>query len=426
VLVLVWRERWFVAKAFVIGALVAAVISLLIPPKYQSAARIMPPEKQGLGGLAGLLAAAGEGGGPASLIGGIVSDTAGIKSTGAVYSGMLKSDSIQDAVVNRFDLRRVYRRKYQKDARETLGDMTEINEDRKSGIITITVTDRSPQRAADISNGYVDTLNSLLAQLNTSSAHRERVFIENRLKTVKEDLEADEKELSEYSSKNLTLDVKEQGKAMVLSAATLEGELIAAESQLSGLEQIYTSNNVRVRALQARIAELKAKISELRGTPGDSNPNPTSGNDFDMSIAKLPTVGVKFLDLYRQVKIQETVFEVLTKQYELAKVEEAKELPTVKVLDQARVPELKSSPKRTLMTIVGALTASMLAVCYLAVSFQFRRLGASHPLGLLGLELRGGLAEDIVLLKRHTPKPVLRTISRVLSRMSRRMSSPES
>jgi len=421
-LLTVWRERRFVARAFLVGLVAAAIVSLVIPPKYESTTRIMPPEKQGLGGLAAMLATAGTGGsggeGASSLVGGMVSDAMGIKSTGAIYIGVLNSATVQDALSDRFNLRKVYGVKYEKDARERLADNTEISEDRKSGIISITVTDRSRERSMQMAGAYVDNLNGLTARLNTSAAHRERVFIEERLKTVKQDLDAASKDLSEFSSKNLTLDVKEQGKAMMEGTAALAGELIAAESELSGLEQIYTSNNVRVRALRGRVEELKRKLSELRGSDDDPTQG-TTGGDFGISIAKLPALGVTYYDLYRRARIQETVFEILTKQYELAKVQEAKEIPTIKVLDEAKLPEMRSSPKRTLMTVLGAFLAAMLATAYIMASARLRAMGASHPLSLFGLEVREGLGDDWALLRSHLPPRVLRVVEHIRSRSRR-------
>lgn len=419
-LLTVWRERRFIAKAFALGFLAAAIVSLLIPPKYESTVRIMPPEKQGLGGLAAMLAAAGtENAG--SLLGGVVSDAMGIKSSGALYAGILRSSTVQDALIDRYDLRKVYGEKYLKDARERLADNTDIDEDRKSGIISVTVTDRSRQRSMDLAKAYVDNLNSLTALLNTSAAHRERLFLEDRLKSVKQDLDVASQDLSEFSSKNLTLDVREQGKAMVQSTAALAGELIAAESQLSGLEQVYTSNNVRVRSLQARITELRQKLAELRGTDAASTgPTDPNSGEFGVSISKLPALGVKYYDLYRRVKIQETVFEILTKQYELAKVEEAKELPTIKVLDEAKLPETKSSPKRVLITLIGACLAAMLAVAYVMVSARLRSMSASHPLSLFGLEMREGLGTDWQFVRNHTPPRLQRVFSSLRLRIFRR------
>jgi uncharacterized protein involved in exopolysaccharide biosynthesis len=405
-LLTVWRERRFIAKAFAVGFLVAAIVSLLIPPTYESTSRLMPPERQSLSSLAGLLAAATSDDKTGSVVGGVMSDVLGMKTPGALYVGVLKSRTIQDALVDGFDLRNAYHTRLRKSARERLADSTDIVEDRKSGIISITVTDRSPRRAMELARAYPETLNNLTAQLDTSAAHRERVFIEDRLKTVKEELDAAAKNLSEFSSKNMTLDVKEQGKAMVESAAALEGELIAAQSQLSGLEQIYTANNVRVRSLKARVDELKKQLSSLKGV------NPTTGvsepdvpGEFGVSITKLPLLGVTYYDLYRRVKIEETVFEVLTKQYELAKINEAKELPTIKVLDQAMVPETKTSPKRTLITLAGALLAALLATLYVIVSLRIRVLSMTRPsFGLLGLEMRDGMGADLKWVRTEVPQ----------------------
>jgi len=415
-----WRERRFVAKAFAIGFLVGAVISLLIPPQYESTTRIMPPEKQGISGLAAMLAATGGGGGSddkaSSLVGGLVSDAMGLKTSGAVFVGVLKSATVNDSIINQFNLRKVYRVRYLKDAREELADRTSIEEDRKSGIIAITVTDRSPQRAMEMARAYPDNLGHLTAQLNTSAAHKERVFLEERLKQVKLDLDDASKALSDFSSKNLTLDVKEQGKAMVSGAATLEGELIAVESQLSGLEQIYTANNVRVRSLQARVNQLKNKLAEFRGSSEAPGEGTLNGGDFAVSIAKLPVLGLKYYDLYRRAKIQETVFEILTKQYELAKIEEAKEVPAIKVLDQAQIPETKASPKRVLITLMGALIAAILAACYILASLHWSRIGASHPMNLFGLEVREGLSEDMHFVRSHTPAKVRRMAYKIWTR----------
>jgi capsule polysaccharide export protein KpsE/RkpR len=222
----------------------------------------------------------------------------------------------------------------------------------------------------------VEELNQLTAELSTSGAHRERVFLEGRLAAVKKDLDDASVKFSQFASKNATIDIKDQGRAMVEAASRLEGEKIAAESELRGLEQIYTPNNVRVRALQARIAELQVEIEKMGGKPGrGQGPVPlSSGQAADSSqtlypsIRELPLLGVTWADLYRNSKIQETVFEVLTQQYELAKVDEAKETPSVKVLDAPIVPERKSFPPRGLITLfVGC---SFLAVAVIALFFQ--------------------------------------------------------
>jgi capsule polysaccharide export protein KpsE/RkpR len=434
----VWRGRRFVVKAGFYGLILAALFSLTIAPKYQSETRIMPPQKMGsMGGLAAMLASAGEdkGGAPGAAVGSLLSDAMGVKSPGALYIGVLHSSSVQDAMIEKFNLKKLYRVTYLKDARDVLADNTDVSEDRKSGIITLVVTDPSPQRAQEMAAAYVSTLDTLMAQLDTSAAHRERVFLETRLTQVKADLDSASKDLSDFSSKNGTLDVKDQGKAMVEGAASLAGQLIAAESQLDGLRQIYTDNNVRIRSLQARVDLLRQKLSELRGTDAaaadassganaDTDTNANGGGDFGMSISKLPVVGLTYYDLYRRMKMQETVYEVLTKQFEIAKIEEAKELPTSKVLDPANFPEAKTSPKRRLITLAGGFLCAFLAAAYLAFAPVLRAASTSGPLGLFGLELREGLDSDWALIRKRIPEPVLAFAVKVRERLVRFVSPP--
>jgi capsule polysaccharide export protein KpsE/RkpR len=203
-----------------------------------------------------------------------------------------------------------------------------------------------------------------VADLSTSSARRERVFLEERLHAVNKDLEDAERDFSQFASKNTAVDVKEQAKAMVEAAATLQGEMIAAESQYEGLRQIYTDNNPRVRTIKARIDELQRQLDKLGGK-GESATDVanTPSDSFYPSIRKLPLLGVTYADLYRRTRIQEAVLEALTKEYEMAKVQEVKEIPAVKILDSPPIPDKKSFPPRLLIIFAG--TASALAVATL-------------------------------------------------------------
>ncbi len=195
---------------------------------------------------------------------------------------------------------------------------------------------------------YISELNRVVTELNTSSAHRERVFLEDRLTHVKQDLETAEKGFSEFASKNTALDIPAQGKAMIEGLGALEGQLVAAQTELEGLKQIYADGNVRVRATQARVQELRRQLEKNLGSKSGG---PATGNGQDReslypSIRELPVLGVSYADLYRNTKIQEAVFQTLTQEYELAKVQEAKETPSIKVLDSPDTPEKKSFPPR--------------------------------------------------------------------------------
>jgi capsule polysaccharide export protein KpsE/RkpR len=353
-----WERRRLLQRAALVGLVAGLLTALALPKRYESTTQLMPPDSQSSSGMAMLAALSTKttGGGLAPLAG----DLLGMKSSSALFVGILRSATVEDRLVDRFNLRKIYGARYQQDARNALAEKTSISEDRKSGIISITVTDQDPKRAAAIANAYVEELNQLVAELSTSSAHRERVFLQERLTAVKHDLDQASQDFSQFASKNKTIDLKEEGRAMLQGAATIEGQLIAAESELKGLQAIYTDNNVRVRAVQGRIAELRLQMEKLGGSASDKGG--TSANAADSthpSLQSLPLLGVTYADLYRRVQIQEAVYETLTQQFELAKVQEAKETPSVKVLDPANFPEHKSFPPRSLIVLLCVL----LAVC---------------------------------------------------------------
>jgi capsule polysaccharide export protein KpsE/RkpR len=345
---LLWEKRRTLRRASAAGLLAGTLLALVLPRRYESTTQLMPPDNQSSSGLALMAAISGKAGASSGL-GAFAGDLLGLKSSGATFIGILRSRTVADDLIDKFDLKKVYWTGLEKTAREKLQDNTSISEDRKSGIITVTVTDSDPKRAAAMAQAYVGELDRLVALLSTSAARREREFLEGRLKGVQADLETAEKDFSQFASKNKAIDIKEQGRAMVEAAAELEGQMIAAKSELEGLRQIYSDNNVRVRSLRARITELENQLEKLGGKgESPSSAGNGQGDALFPSIRKLPLLGVTFADLYRRTKVQETVFEVLTQQYELAKVQEAKEIPSVKVLDVARVPERKSFPPRLL------------------------------------------------------------------------------
>jgi capsule polysaccharide export protein KpsE/RkpR len=344
----------------------------------------MPPDSNQSSGLAAVAAVVSGSGG----LGGMANDLLGLKSTSDLFVGVLNSRTVQDKLIEKFDLRKVYWDRKMEDARDDLMSHTAITVDRKNQIIAITVTDKSPQRAAAMAQAYVEELNRLIAEVSTSSARRERIFLEERLKGVNRDLEDAEKEFSQFASKNVAIDIKEQGRAMVGAAATLQGELIAAQSEYEGLKQIYTDNNVRVRSIKARIDELQHQLEKLGGK-GEvaSDPAHPENDSLYPSIRKLPLLGVTFADLYRRTRVQEAVFETLTKQYELAKVQEAKEIPTVKVLDMPDIPGKRSFPPRILIIILGTVLAFVGGVMWVFGRTFWYAVDANDPRKLLALEV---------------------------------------
>ena len=368
-LALIWERRALLSKVAVRALIVSTIIAFLLPTRYDSTVRLMPPDSLGDSGmiLAALSAGAGSGSGSGagkvpSGLASIAGSALGMKNNGALFVDLLRSRTVQTHIVDKFHLRGRIWDRYEDDARNTLDDHTQISEDRKSGVISVTVRASSPQKARDMAQAYVEELDLLLSHVSTFSARRERIFIEQRLTSVKSDLEDAERQFSEFASKNTALDIKEQTKAMVESAAVLEGQIIAAQSELESLRQVYTPNNVRVRAMQARVDELKREAAKLGGTDASLLPGAIQGDQQFPSIRKLPLLGVEWADLYRRLKVEETVFELLSQRYELARIQEAKEVPTVNVVDQAFIPEKKSSPQRWLA--ISLLTfLSLASVC---------------------------------------------------------------
>jgi capsule polysaccharide export protein KpsE/RkpR len=337
----VWSERTFLVRLSVLGLVLGLLVAFIIPARYTSTTRLMPLDNQAGSSFAMAASMAASRGGE------IASGLLGLKSTTDVFAGILTTRTVQEQIIEQFDLQRVYGVRGMGDARLKLASRTGISVDRKSETIIINVTDHSAQRAQGIAKAYVDQLNRLVSELSTSSARRERIFLEGRLAQVNQDLETAENEFSQFASKNSTIDIKEQGKAIVEAAATLQGRLMSAQSELEELREVYSDSSVRVRAIKARIAELQSQLAKFGGKNQTGTRNPA---DQYPSIRNLPLLGVTYADLYRRTKVQETVYEVLTQEYELARVQEAKEIPIVKVVDPADVPEKKNFPPRLLIS----------------------------------------------------------------------------
>ncbi len=391
---LLFEQSGFLFRVATWGLALSTLLAFLIPFQYEAHTQLMPPDSQFSSGLASLLSMNIQNG---STLGMLAGDMLGLKTSGSLFMGILRSRTVEDRIINTFDLRSVYGTRRMQDARRRLEANTQISEDRKSGILSIAVTDHSPQRATAIAQSYVSELDHLVVELNTSSAHRERVFLEERLKTVKQDLDSSSKEFSEFASKNTAIDLKEQGRAMVEAAATLQGRLIAAQSELEGLRQIYTPNNVRVRALQAKIDELQKKLGQMGGGDLDSTSVNTGSETQYPSIRKLPLLGVTYSDLYRKTKIQETLFELLTQQCELAKVQEAKETPSVKLLDVPVVPEKRSFPPRLFIMFLGTLFSLMLGTIWVLGRASWENLDPQHPGKLLAQDVYTKIRANVAL-----------------------------
>jgi capsule polysaccharide export protein KpsE/RkpR len=390
---LLWGKRRFLFWLTVCGTVLATIIAFVVPKRYTATTQLMPPDYGANSALAmalPTLGGSGAGEGTGSTITDMASRLLGLNSSNDIYTGVMQSRTVEDHIIQQYGLMNVYHARYPSDARKALAANTDIETDQNTGIISVAVTDKDPKRAAGMAQAYVSELNKVLARVNTSSAHRERVFLEKRLAKVKSQMEQASQDFSKFASENAAIDIPEQAKAMVGAAAELQGQLIVSESELQGLQQIYTDQNSRVRALKAQIVELQHQMDKF----GGKNVNPATGstlskNELYPSIRQLPLLGVKYLDLYRENQIDEAVYELLTKEYEIAKLEEARDLPSAQVLDPAVVPQKKSWPHRSYFLLGGMFLSFLFGSCWILGKTAWERVDPRQPWKVLGQEVYG-------------------------------------
>ena len=407
---ILWRHRGLLLRVGVISLVVTFGLVFLIPERFQAGARIMPPEHSGSDtAMFAALAGRALGG---DMLGGLAASLLGTHNTGSLFVDLLRCGSVTGRIVDRFQLMHVYGTRYHEDAARSLMHRTAIVQDKKSGVISLTVTDTDPRRARDLAQAYLDELNLLLNRTSTSSAHQERVFIEHRLDAVRHDLDRAQQAMSDFSSTHSTIDIREQTRATVDAAAKLQAELIVTQGELRSLEQIYGDQNVRVRAAEARVANLKREMAKLGGSSADlastsADPPPGASPAADPisypPLRQLPRLAVPFANLYREVRVQENVFELLIQQYEIARIQEAKDIPVVSVIDAPGIPEKKSFPRRKLTTLIMTMLILAATSAWLIFRHHWNCLDAQDPRRVFAAEILETLNP-----KRHWPLRLLR------------------
>jgi tyrosine-protein kinase Etk/Wzc len=346
VLIVLSRRRRFVV-AFTLGAaLLAGIFVLVVPSKYTATTTVMPPQQNAsmssalLGQLSGSNALASVAG--AGL---------GLKNPSDMYVSLFHSRTIEDSMVQRFGLIDRYKTKKESDARTALEDHTTVALGAKDGLIRIAATDRDPKEAADIANGYVDEFKKLSATLAISEASRRRIFFEQQLLEAKENLTTAEETLKHTEQSTGVLQIDSQARSLIESAANLRAQVVAKEVQLQGMRSYATEDNPDVVTAEQQLAALKAQLAKLAGTDQDS------GSDFIVPKGKVPEAGMEYLRRLRDVKYYETISELIAKQFEIAKLDEARQGSIIQVVDVAVPPDKRSFPRRTLTVVAAALLA---------------------------------------------------------------------
>jgi capsule polysaccharide export protein KpsE/RkpR len=368
---LLWTKRQITMQWALAGFWGAILLTLVIPKQYVSTSKLMPPEAYSANKLSLQELTGG--------LGSMAGDLLGVSSSGALLISVMRSRTVEDRMVDKFNLKKVYRVGLQEKARTRLEVKTSFSEEPKTGMVVLSVTDSDPQRAAAMVRAYVEELDTLMSKLNNSSARREREFLQDRLKVVKLDMESAEKELSEFASKNAAMGISEQVRVMVENEGKLQGELIAAESQLEEVRQIYTDSSPQVRSLQARISELVNQQKKLLGTyRGKAFVDGEAPVSSFPTLRQLPILGVPYESKFRKLKMEEAVYETLRAEFDSAKVQEARENPAVEVLDFPEVPERQSFPPRLLIIATGTGCAVILSGVWILGVARWRQIDAQH------------------------------------------------
>ena len=333
------KHKKLIIGAPLIVAVVVAIYTFIIPPTYTADTQMLPPQQQS--SASAMLSQLGALGGMAG--------AAGIKNPNDTYVAMLKSRTIQDSMIKRFKLQAVYETKTPEKTRKALNGATKVTVG-KDGIIGISVDDKNPQRAALLANGYVDALQQMTQVFAVTEASHRRLFYEKQLLQAKQNLGDAEIALKQLQEKTGIIHIDSQAQLGIGTAANIKGQIAMKEVELGAMRTFATGNNPDLVRTQQTITGLRAQLGKIEtGT---------------VATSKVPETGLEYIRKTRDFKYAETIYEMLAKQFEIAKIDEAKESSVIQVLDKAIPPEQKSKPKRSLMVLISALATGFLTILY--------------------------------------------------------------
>ncbi len=329
----------------------SVVVSLLLPARYTARATLLPPQQSSSLSTA-LSAQLGDLGGVAALAGGSLS----LKNPNDMYVGMLTSRTVQDAMVTDFGLMAEYHTHYLSDARKTFQRYATVDGSGKDGLIHISVEDRNPKRAAELANGYVTEFQRLSAHLAITEASQRRLFFEQQLEEAKDNLANAEEALKQTEQKTGLIQLDSQARALIESVESLRAQITAKEVQLQAMQTYATGENPQYIETQKELDELRAQLAKLGGSE--------SGSDASLIVPKgqVPEASLEYVRRLRDVRYYETIFDILARQFEIAKLDEAREGAIIQVVDKAIPPDRRSSPKRSLIVAVSTALGFLLGI----------------------------------------------------------------
>ena len=363
-------------KRLIIGitlgaAIITAIISLIMPPIYRAETKILPPQ-QGSSMATQFLSQLGS---AAGLVGGAV----GIKTPNDLYIGLLKSRLVLDGVIDRFKLMELYKTKSRENARRGLADTLKARDDKKSGIITIGVEDKDPKRAADMANAFVEELKNMNKGLAVTEAGQRRLFFEEQLKDTKEALIKAEDSMEGFQERTGAVKIDEQAKAVIEGIANLRAQIAAKEVGLKVMRTYATPQNPDIQRAEEELRGMREQLGRLETRSGGHNPDPL------MPTGRIPALGTEYIRKLREFKYQEALYEILLKQYEAARLDEARDAAIIQVIEKAIPPEKRVKPKRKQMVMIATFSGLFFSV-FAAFFMEYIEKLKSNPEDKVRLE----------------------------------------
>jgi uncharacterized protein involved in exopolysaccharide biosynthesis len=354
-------------------AITAAAISLALPDVYRAGTKLMPPQ-QAQSATSAILSQLG------GLAAGAASGMTGLKNPNDLYVGMLKSRTIADRVIERFELKKSYDLQSKEKIRKKLEDRTFITAG-KDGLITIEVEDENPTRVAQMANAYVEELYKLTKVLAVTEASKRRMFYESQLETAKNNLAAAEVALKGALDTHGVISVDNESRAIVETVGRLRAQISAKEIQLSSMNAFFTENNPDYKRTQQELVSLRNELSNLENGRGGSIKGENGGKQE----------GLENIKVLRDVKYYQMLYELLAKQYEAARLDEAKDPSVIQVLDPAEQPEKKFRPKRAIITLASGFVALIFLMLWILAIEVKAYIEKSPKLQSRLVELKGML-----------------------------------
>ena len=361
ILALLASHKRLILFAVVGAALLSTVVAFLLPVRYEANIVMMPPQQNSsIGSTLGQLGGAGSLGSLMPLAS-LASGGLGIKNPADMYVALLTSRTVEDALIQRFGLMAEYREKRISDARKELEYRTNAVAGAKDGLIRISVEDRDPRRAAELANGYVEEFRKLSASLAITEAARRRLFFEQQLQEAKDNLSVAEEAMRATQQSTGVLQIDSQARSLIESAAILRGQVVAKQVQIQSMRSFAAEDNPRLVLAKQELAALQTQLDRLAGS------KPDAGSDIILSKGRVTGSGIEYVRRLRDLKYHETVFELLAKQFEVAKLDEAREGSIIQVVDTAVAPDKRSSPHRLLIVVSVTILAFFLAAFWVVL-----------------------------------------------------------